>query len=69
MGADQADDASAEAAWPIAQDGPARGGERAFVYGLGRLRVAALPKDFPPFSTVQKYFWRWREEGLLRTIA
>ena len=18
-----------------------------------------LPKDFPPFSTVQKYFWRW----------
>ncbi len=27
-----------------------------------------LPKDFPPFSTVQKYFWRWRDEGLLRTI-
>ena len=25
-----------------------------------------LPKDFPPFSTVQKYFWRWRDEGLLR---
>src|SRR5918995_5067503 len=28
-----------------------------------------LPKDFPPFSTVQKYFYRWREEGLLRTIS
>jgi transposase len=27
-----------------------------------------LPKDFPPFSTVQKYFYQWREEGLLRTI-
>ncbi|RJT18577.1 IS5 family transposase [Mesorhizobium waimense] len=27
-----------------------------------------LPKDFPPFSTVQKYFWRWRDEGLLSTI-
>ena len=27
-----------------------------------------LPKDFPPFSTVQKYFWRWRDEGLLRAI-
>ena len=27
-----------------------------------------LPKDFPPFSTVQKYFYRWRDEGLLRTI-
>jgi putative transposase len=28
-----------------------------------------LPKDFPPFSTVQKYFWRWRDEGLLRNIS
>jgi transposase len=28
-----------------------------------------LPKDFPPFSTVQKYFWRWRDDGLLRTIS
>jgi len=27
-----------------------------------------LPKDFPPFSTVQKYFWRWRDDGLLRSI-
>ena len=27
-----------------------------------------LPKDFPPFSTVQKYFWRWRDDGLLRAI-
>ena len=27
-----------------------------------------LPKDFPPFSTVHKCFWRWRDEGLLRTI-
>ena len=27
-----------------------------------------LPKDFPPFSTVQKYFWRWRDEGLLRAL-
>lgn len=22
-----------------------------------------LPTDFPPFSTVQKYFYRWRDEG------
>ncbi|MFB8344171.1 IS5 family transposase [Brucella cytisi] len=27
-----------------------------------------LPTDFPPFSTVQKYFYRWRDEGLLRAI-
>lgn len=28
-----------------------------------------MPKDFPPFSTVQKYFYRWRDEGLLRTTS
>jgi putative transposase len=27
-----------------------------------------LPEDFPPFSTVRKYFYRWRDDGLLRTI-
>ncbi|MGN6450830.1 MAG: IS5 family transposase [Brucella intermedia] len=27
-----------------------------------------LPTDFPPFSTVQKYFYRWRDEGVLRTL-
>lgn len=27
-----------------------------------------LPKDLPPFSTVQKYFYRWRDEGRLRAI-
>lgn len=28
-----------------------------------------LPKEFPPFSTVQKYFYRWRDEGLLERIS
>ena len=28
-----------------------------------------LPKDFPPFSTVQKYFCRWRDEGVLESIS
>lgn len=27
-----------------------------------------LPTNLPPFSTVQKYFYRWRDEGMLRTI-
>ncbi len=27
-----------------------------------------LPKDFPPFSTVQKYFYRWRDERLMERI-
>jgi transposase len=28
-----------------------------------------LPREFPPFSTVQKYFYRWRDEGLLEIIS
>jgi len=27
-----------------------------------------LPKDFPAFTTVQGYFYRWRDDGLLATI-
>jgi transposase len=28
-----------------------------------------LPKDLPPPSTVQRYFYDWRDSGLLRTIS
>src|ERR1700716_3091484 len=28
----------------------------------------ALPKDFPPCSTVQYYFYKWRGSGLWRAI-
>ncbi len=27
-----------------------------------------LPKDFPPYTTVQGYFYDWRDSGLLATI-
>jgi len=27
-----------------------------------------LPKEFPPYSTVQRYFYDWRDSGLLLTI-
>lgn len=27
-----------------------------------------LPKDFPPFTTVQNYFYAWRDAGVLRAI-
>ncbi len=27
-----------------------------------------LPKDFPPFTTVQRYFYAWRDSGLWQTI-
>jgi len=29
----------------------------------------ALPKDFPPRSTVQRYFYRWRDDGTWRWIS
>jgi putative transposase len=29
----------------------------------------ALPKDFPPFSTVQSYFYRWRDDGTWERIS
>lgn len=29
----------------------------------------ALPKDFPPYSTVQGYFYRWRDEGLWEQVS
>ena len=29
---------------------------------------AMLPNDFPPPSTVQRYFYNWRDSGLLRTM-
>ena len=27
-----------------------------------------LPKDFPPFTTVQGYFYDWRDNGLFENI-
>ena len=27
-----------------------------------------LPKDFPPFTTVQGYFYEWRDNGLFERI-
>jgi transposase len=27
-----------------------------------------LPKDFPPYSTVQRFFYRWRDEGVWTSI-
>jgi transposase len=29
---------------------------------------AMLPRDFPPPSTVQRYFYAWRDSGLLHTV-
>ena len=28
-----------------------------------------LPREFPPYTTVQRYFYDWRDRGLLRRIS
>lgn len=30
---------------------------------------ALLPRDFPPYTTVQRYFYDWRDRGLLKTMS
>lgn len=38
-----------------------------YILGTG-CQWRALPKDFPPRSTVQGYFYRWRDDGTWRWI-
>jgi transposase len=33
-----------------------------------RCQWRLLPNDFPPYSTVQRYFYAWRGSGLWQTI-
>ena len=55
---------SARIAAQIARNGPGR--STGFLpRGLSE---GFLPKDFPPYSTVQRYFYDWRDSGLLQTI-
>lgn len=42
--------------------------ERHPVYCGDGLQWAMLPKDFPPFTTVQHYFYRLRDSGMLDII-
>jgi transposase len=52
---------------------PAKWSYRAIMDGLfyllrGGLPWRMLPKDFPPVSTVQRYFYAWRDSGFWNTI-
>src|SRR3979490_2996356 len=37
--------------------------------GASGCQWRALPKDFPPYSTVQHYFYTWRDTGRWRKIV
>lgn len=72
MGDDRAVDAEAESCGASAPGGFARGCERDTLHGLDRLPMAHAAKglcDFAPFTTVQNYFYAWRDGGLLRSIS
>lgn len=45
-------------------DGPERSVQRHSLHGQWRMP----PKDYPPASTVQRYFYDWRDRGLIETI-
>jgi transposase len=41
-----------------------RGARCDLVFGRTGCQWRMLPKDFPPFTTVQGYFYDWRDDGL-----
>jgi transposase len=43
--------------------------ERDLLSGAERLPMRLLPKDFPPYPTVQHYFYPWRDSALWRQIV
>jgi transposase len=39
-----------------------------FYLAQGGCQWRMLPKDFPPYTTVQRYFYAWRDDGRWQTI-
>ena len=54
--------------WPPAQALDAADVGRDFLYSSNRCQWAMLPKDFPPFTSVQYHFYRLRDCGVLDVI-
>jgi transposase len=81
MGADRTAPSARKAGRTATHHRPARCGGGDPLYRVERLSVVArqgirrmaergrmLPRDFPPVSTVQGYFYAWRDSGLWRGI-
>ena len=69
MGVDRALPAAAATAGPAAHDELARGDERDPLHGSAGCQWRMLPRDFPPSSTVQRFFYGWRDGGLWQTVS
>lgn len=69
MGADRSAASAGPAVGPPAQDGFARSGERHSLHGLDGLPVAHAAQGPAAPSTVQRYFYDWRDRGLWQGIS
>ena len=47
---------------------PARGGQRHALPADHGCQWRLLPKEFPPYTTVQRFFYGWRDDGTWRRI-
>lgn len=68
MADDRAAITRAPAVGTTAQDRAAVGGQRAVLHRADGLSVADVAGDFPHYSTVQRYFYAWRDDGTLQRI-
>ena len=68
MGADRTSHASRQAFGPAAGDRVASGAGRDLVYRADRLSVADAAEGLSPVTTVQGYFYDWRDDGLFEKI-
>jgi putative transposase len=63
MGADRAPDPCRKARRPTADSGLREVINALFYLSRAGCAWRLLPHDFPPWSTVHEYYWRWRRDG------
>ena len=68
MAVDRAAFACGQAARAAAGDRSARGGRRHAVLLTTGCQWRLLPSNFPPYTTVQRFFYGWRDDGTWRRI-
>jgi transposase len=68
MDTDRTPYAAGQSLGAAAVDGLARGGQRNPVPAAGGCPWRLLPKEFPPRSTVQRYFYAWRDDATWQRI-
>ena len=68
MGLDRANAAAGKTGRPPADDGLRAVTDAILYIASSGCQWRMLPKDFPPVSTVQGYFYAWRDSGLWQGI-